>query len=214
MASIYNPSNSKTNCGFCAIAHALYERGVRKDADQLYEETLARLGVERVNGVDPISRQLIFPEPGLDSMRLPTNYEALGARGHTAASYTITAVADAYQLQNDCTKDYSTDDKAFLPRQFCNFFGGQRGNATIDGFIQLRMTLLGGRATESAVRRFVMSQLGGHSIVGSITSNHYINVYIDGAGRITAYDAQDGREYDGPGFRGRMQTVNLFMRLK
>ncbi len=83
MGSRYNPSNRTDNCGFCAIAYALYvQKHIEVNADQLYEQTLKRLGLTRHASEDPIPRMLIFPEPLLDSAAVRTDYRALSGGVH------------------------------------------------------------------------------------------------------------------------------------
>jgi hypothetical protein len=215
MGTLYNPSNLTTNCGFCCIAHALFLQGKKTDADILYLETLERLGLTRVGDQDPIPRQLIFPDPLIDGIPLSAEYQALAERGHGPSSYTITAVASAnnlqYQLQN---RDLT------LPRQFFEFYSRTGpGNWNIADFIAMRMNWLrtqrGNAAPpEASVRRYILDSIGGHSILGSKTVNHFINVHIDNSGHIRAYDAQDGREYSGSGLHARLRTVDLLMHLR
>src|SRR5262249_51854752 len=96
MATIYDPSGSKTNCGFCSIAYVLHVVKNRfVDADRLYWETLARLGIQAQGGQDPIPRQLIFPEPNLDSAPVRLEYRALTGGANSLSSYTVTSVAEA-----------------------------------------------------------------------------------------------------------------------
>jgi hypothetical protein len=213
MGTRYNPGSLTTNCGFCAIAHGLYLQGTVTDADTLYLQTLARLGLTRNGNIDPIPRQLIFPDPLLDGIPLSAEYRALADRGHGPSSYTITAVASAsnlrYQLNN---KDLS------LQRQFFEFYAhAALDRWNIGDFVQMRLNWLasqGRNPSPEAVRKYVFDQLGGHSIMGSKTVNHFINVEVDGSGHITAFDAQDGRRYNGLGLHTRLRTVDLFMPLR
>jgi hypothetical protein len=209
----YNPHNRTTNCGFCAIARGLLTQGTATDADVLYDQTLERLGIRRAGNHDPIPRQLIFPDPLIDGTPLPVAYQALADAGHGPSSYTISAVALAHNLHFQLNNKDLT-----LQRQFFDFYSRNGpGKWDIADFVNYRLTWLRGQGrntTPEAVRRYVMEQMGGQSIVGSKSVNHYINVEIDRTGRIKAIDAQDGREYNGSTLYSRLRTVDLFMHLK
>ena len=213
MGTLYNPNGLTTNCGFCAIAHGLFRQGTNTDADKLYLQTLNRLGIQRQGASDPIPRQLIFPDPLIDGVPLPTGYQALADSGHGPCSYTITAVASDHNLRYDL----NNRDLA-LPRQFFEFYARTgTGKWDIADFVDMRLNWLqsqGRKPAADAVRRHIMEQLGGHSIIGSKTTNHFINVEVDGAGHIKAFDAQDGRIYNGSGLQGRLRTVDLLMHLR
>lgn len=213
MGTLFNPAGMTTNCGFCAIAHALSVQGTVTDADQLYLQTLARLGLQREGDRDPIPRQLIFPDPLLEGVPLSAEYRALGDRGHGPSSYTITAVADS----NNLRYDLNNRDLA-LHRQFFEFSArSDPGRWNIADFVEMRLDWLESRGqtpSQEAVRRHVVDQLGGHSIVGSKTVNHFISIEIDRAGQISAVDPQDGRRYDGPRLYARLRTIDLFMHLR
>ena len=77
----------------------------------------------------------------------------------------------------------------------------------------MRLKFLKSSATGDTVKQHIMKEMGGHSIVGSKTANHFINVHIDRAGHITAFDAQDGLRYDGKSLYARLGSVDLFLRL-
>lgn len=213
MGTLFNPSGLTTNCGFCAIAQALSVQGTVTDSDQLYLQTLERLGLQREGDRDPIPRQLIFPDPLLEGVPLSAEYRSLGDRGHGPSSYTITAVADA----NNLRYDLSNRDLA-LHRQFFEFSArSEPGTWNIADFVQVRLDWLESRGqtpAPEAVRKYAMEQLGGHSIVGSKTANHFISIHIDRAGHISAVDPQDGRVYDGPRLHARLRTLDLFMHLR
>jgi hypothetical protein len=210
MSTPYNPGDSKDNCGFCAIAHGLYLQNpaVVVTADQLYLDTLQRLGLTREENKDPIPRMLIFPEPMLDSKRVSVAYDALLHRAHGLSSYTITSVAEATDLRFKGANDLS------LVRQFMQGFSNKTW--TMKDFLQVRWDILksqGRNPSFQGLERQIAGELVGHSIVGSKTKNHFINVHIDPSGSITAFDAQDGNRYDGRGLNYRLGTVDLFMRL-
>ena len=214
MSKRYNPSNLTTNCGFCAIAHALFvQKGTVVDADQLYLRTLNRLGLTRQGDRDPIPRMLIFPEPSMDGIPLTVDYSALAERGHGPSSYTITAVA----LANNLNFQLSSSDLT-LQRQFFDFYSGRGpGKWAVTDFEQMRLNWLRGKGLNpplEVVKRHIREELGGHSILGSKTVNHFINVEIDPSGQIKAFDAQDGNLYDGRRLHERLRTVDLFMHLR
>jgi hypothetical protein len=197
MGTPYNPSNLSTNCGFCAIAYSLSLYGIKTDADALYLQTIERLGITRVGGHDPIPRLLIFPEPRLDDIPLRAEYAALAEHGRGASSYTITAVASDNNLQCRVAETRRT-----IANQFLDFYarnGSARWN--IDDFVRERMRFLRTNAPSDAVKRHVMTELGGHSIVGSKQVNHFVNMRIDAVGHIWAFDPQDGEEYSGRGLK-------------
>jgi hypothetical protein len=213
-ASRYNPGKLTTNCGFCSIAHGLFvQKGVVVDADQLYLQTLERLGLTREGNQDPIPRQLIFPEPNMDDIPLTTTYGALADRGFGPSGYTITAVALASGLEFQLR-----DRDLTLPRQFMDFSARTGpGNWNINEFVQMRLDWLRTRRlnpSPEAVQHHIMEELGGHSIMGSKTVNHFINVHVDTLGRITAFDAQDGSDYDGRELYTRLRSVDLFLHLR
>jgi len=210
MSTPYNPGGSKTNCGFCAIAHGLFvQQGVRVTADELYERTLTRLNLTRPGGRDPLPHMLIFPDAMLDLVPPSAEYSALRSRG--LSSYSITSVA------RDCGLRFTAGVRDLdLPRQFFDFSANLTGDWTLESFVEQRREFLeeGGRAPNlEALRRHIANALGGHSILGSKTSNHYINVHIDPSGHVTAYDAQDGNFYDGRGLNRRLMSVDLFIHL-
>ncbi len=215
MGSPYNPTNRTDNCGFCAIAYALHlQKHIIVDADRLYLQTLERLGLTRDSGKDPIPRMLIFPEHGLDSARVSTKYSALSEGPHGLTSYTISSVAEANGLRFEL-KVRGLD----LVRQFMNFSANMGLSTwTIRDFEQTRLKFLKSQAlkpTLEGVRRQIAKEFGGHSIMGSTTANHFINIQIDAdrSGRIEAFDAQDGIKYDGRGLNSRLRTVDLLMHL-
>jgi hypothetical protein len=70
------------------------------------------------------------------------------------------------------------------------------------------------QASAASVRKYVLDNLGGHSIFGSKAVNHYINVEVDRTGRIKAIDAQDGRRYDGGTLHNRLGAVDMVMHLR
>ena len=214
MGTIYNPSGLTTNCGFCSIAHALLLRGIRTDADKLYLETLERLGIKGDGNKDPIPRQLIFPDPLMDGVPISTEYKALADAGHGPSSYTISSVASAYELQFTL---HNRDLTLF--RQFFDFCARSgRGSWNIASFVDMRLDFLHSHGSKQAsadsVRKHVLDNLGGHSIFGSKTVNHYINVEIEKAGHIRAVDAQDGQSYDGATLSTRLRTVDMVMHLR
>lgn len=212
MSTPYNPGSSTTNCGFCAIAHGLFvQQGVRVTADELCERTLTRLGLTRQGGRDPLPRMLIFPDAMLDSVPPSAEYSALQGRAHGLSSYTITSVAQDWGLR--FTAGIRDLD---LPRQFFEFSANLTGDWTLDSFVQQRREFLEERGRTpnlEALQRHIADALGGHSILGSKTSNHYINAHIDPCGHVTAYDAQDGSFYDGRGLKRRLRSVDLFIHL-
>jgi hypothetical protein len=213
MGTLYNPTGLTTNCGFCAIAHALSLQGITTDADKLYLQTLERLGIPRQGNTDPIPRQLIFPDPLMDGVPVRVEYTALAERGHDPSSYTITSVASANNLRYDLNnRDLS------LQRQFFDFCARTgRGAWNINDFVQSRLTWLqvqGQNPSADGVRRHLLAQLSGHSIIGSKTVNHFITMQVDTSGKISAYDPQDGRQYDGASLQTRMRTLDLVLRLR
>jgi hypothetical protein len=214
MGTIWNPRGLTTNCGFCCIAHALSLRGIKTDADKLYLETLERLGIKREGDKDPIPRQLIFPDALLDGVRIRTEYKALADVGRGPSSYTISSVASDYNLQFAL---HNLDLTLF--RQFFDFYARNRpGSWDIVAFVEMRLEFLHShgskQASAASVRKHVLDNLGGHSIFGSKTVNHYINVEVDRTGRIKAIDAQDGRHYDGGTLHARLGAVDMVMHLR
>ena len=214
MATLYNPGGSKTNCGFCSIAFALHTvKNQFVDADRLYTATLERLGLHVENGRDPIPRQLIFPEPNLDSLPISHLYRALEGTPLGLSGYTITSVASANHLNFDF-KMSGLD----LPRQFVKFSAETPPKQwSLTGFVDWRRNWLNERGLNppvAKVREQIVKELEGTSIIGSKTSNHYINMRIDPSGVIRADDPQDGRQYDGKGLSDRMLTLDLMMRIK
>jgi len=213
MATIYNPSDLKTNCGFCSIARGLHVQQHKLiDADKLYEATLKRLEIPRA-ARDPLPRLLIFPEVSFDGVAISGTYSALAGRRHGLADYTITSVAEHNKLVG---KASITD--LLLPRQFMQFYANrEHGTWSLRDFEEMRLDWLrdkGLNPTPESVRSYITKELHGHSIMGSKKTNHFINVHIDKAGIVTAYDAQDGSNYDGKGLNARLVTVDFFMLLR
>jgi len=213
MSTAYNPSDRKDNCGFCSIARGL-ELQTRKvvDADQLFEETIAHLGLTRDGNKDPIPRMLVFPDMRLPSGVPPTAYAALtGAL--SLNSYTITQVASNFNLRFTYSKN-----AVLLPNQFLSYQAGKGGRGTFRDFVQVRLDFLESTTSKipsaDAVLRNVSDALVGDSIIGSEDVSHFINARIDPNGFITGYDPQDGSRYDASGLRNRIGSVALFMHLQ
>jgi hypothetical protein len=214
MGTIWNPSGLTTNCGFCSIAQALFLKGIHTDADKLYLETLEHLGIKREGNKDPIPRQLIFPDPFLDSVPIRTEYKALADAGRGPSSYTISSVA------SDNNLPFALHNRDLtLFRQFFDFYAHNRhGSWDIATFVDMRLEFLHShgnkQASAASVRKHVLDSLGGHSIFGSKAVNHYINVEIDKTGHIKATDAQDGQHYDGGTLHTRLRAVDMVMHLR
>jgi hypothetical protein len=211
MSTPYNPEGRTDNCGFCAIAHGLCLQNAAAvvTADQLYSDTLERLGLEREGNRDPIPRQLIFPEPMLHSIPVSVAYDALSERTLGLSSYTITAVAEASGLRFNPAGDLD------LVRQFVQGFSNH-GRWSIHEFVEARLDFLrsqGKNPNPRSLERHVLGGLVGHSIMGSKTKDHFLNAHIDGSGFVQGFDAQDGTRHDGRGLMRRLGSVDLFMRL-
>jgi hypothetical protein len=217
MSSPYNPNNRTDNCGFCAISYALHvQKHIDVDADALYLQTLARLGLAYTAGKDPIPRMLIFPAPRLEeTAAVRTEYSALEGGVHGLSSYTITSVAEDFGLR------FQPSITALeLPRQFMAHYSTRTpGIWNIRDFEEKHLDYLKSRGLNPKledVRKYIAKELGGHSILGSKTRKHYMNVFIDidRTGKIEAFDAQDGLKYDGRGLNSRLGSVDLVMHLQ
>lgn len=217
MRTDYNPNGLKDNCGFCAISRGLQlqNHGVLINADELYEQTLQRLNLERQGGTDPVPRQLIFPEPDWSQVTVRTSYSVLVEGTRTLSDYTITQVAHAsykgkrqerYRLRFDLGNRELLSD--FIKEK------AARPSTTLRDFAQKRWNYLksqGKRPSIQGVEGYVANQLVGHSIIGSKSRDHFINAEIDPSGTVKGFDAQDGRLYDGKGLLDRLESVDLYM---
>lgn len=206
-----NPSGLTTNCGFCAVSWALQcRKNVTLNADQLYVQTLERLGLPVDQETDPVPRMLIFPGARLEDNPIRASYEALAHTVHGLSGYTITSVAEAHDLK---TRHGNRELLQLLVDYYARM-----GPATwtIDDFVRARLNQLraaGQNPSLRALRIHVANELGGDSIIGSKTVNHFVNLSINASGGISAYDAQDGRTYDGRGLKARLNTIDLFLRI-
>src|SRR5262249_53075467 len=144
-------------------------------------------------------------------MRVPTSYSALTSRGHGPSSYTIDAVASANKLP------FKLSIKGLdLHRQFFHFYSNTSpSHWDVADFVTARRTSLPPLANFDAVRRHIMQELQGDSIVGSKQANHFINVHVAETGHIKAHDAQSGQWYCGSSLYARLGgSIDLFMQLR
>lgn len=212
MSTDYNPDGRKDNCGFCAIARGLHlqKASVLVTANQLYDQALQRLNLEREGGNDPVPRQLIFPEANWSSVAVRTDYSALSERTRALSDYTITAVAEASGLR---FRNGNLD----LVRDFMKGFSATAARPlTLKDFVQTRWNYLqsqGKNPNIQSVEKYVTCELIGHAIMGSKSKDHFINAEIDPSGAVKGFDAQDGQRYDGRSLLQRLGSVDLFMRL-
>lgn len=224
MSTAYNPRGLRDNCGYCSISKALELQGKQKtfrDADQLYHETVERLGVSTAGNPVPISRQLIFPDSQLGSLRPRPGYEVLGERGRSLDDYAVTSVASSFKLEfRQHTKNASQvrQGSAFLPEQFVRFYA-KHGPSHWDvrEFLEMRLDFLaeqGRNPSMQGLRTNLESELVGNAIIGSKDSNHYMTMQIDPDFHVIGVDPQDGATYGGAGLLERLQSIDLFMHLK
>jgi hypothetical protein len=216
MSSRYNPHERTDNCGFCAIAYARAAKGIEPfyDADELYEETIKRLGIKREGKRDPLPRLLIFPEKDLDAIPVRTEYQALPEHGHTLSDYTVTSVAEASGLS--CTAKM---EDLTLVQQFLHWCSNRGHDLEIGDFVDWRLNFLHERRLNpprAAVESHIAKALAGDSIIGSKLRQHYINLRIQmgRTGRIEATDPQNGATYDGRGLALRLTRVDLLVHVE
>jgi hypothetical protein len=205
----WNPSGLKTNCGFCAISYALeQQKGKLVHADELYEQTLQRLGVVRQGNADPIPRMLIFPGLNLDETRIRVEYHELEGRGRGPADYTIWSVAQHAGLE---LKGGAKD----LLNSLVQFGAESKPGWKLDDFIRARMNRseLAGRATFANMKNYVENNLRGNSIIGSIKAQHFVNMAFGSAGEWRVFDAQKGVPYDGRHIKTELGSLDLFERV-
>ncbi|MDR3772520.1 MAG: hypothetical protein P4L26_04175 [Terracidiphilus sp.] len=199
----------KTNCGFCAISYALeQQKGKLVTADELYEQTLQRLGVVRQGNGDPIPRMLIFPGLNLDQAKIRVEYHELEGRGRGPADYTIWSVAQHAGLE---LKSGAKD----LLNSLVQFGAESKPGWRLDDFVRVRMNRpeLAGRATFASMKNYVETNLKGNSIVGSIHAQHFVNMAFSSAGEWKVFDAQKGLAYDGRRIRAELRSLDLFERV-
>lgn len=215
----FNPQHRLDNCGYCSIAAAMDVQGLgSKDADQLYADTIGRLGLTIENGRDPVSRQLIFPEPELSKQKLRPGYFALeGAIG--LDNYTITSVADNFKLNYRPSSKGQDPSSEFLPEDFVKFYAEREsGNWNINHFIEFRRE----RNEEqnrivpsvAQLRHYLTMSLMGDSIVGAKRIAHFLTMRVNPNFEVSAWDPQDRKSYDAKGLLHRMGSVDLVMHLK
>jgi hypothetical protein len=205
----WNPSGLKTNCGFCAISYAReQQKGTLVDADQLYLQTLQRLGIDRHGDEDPIPRSLIFPQFDLDKAAIKSQYHELECRGRGPSDYTIWSVAHYAGL------DLKSGDKKLLD-SLVEFAANSARGWKLDTFVQARMTRpeLAGRASFKDMKSYVMNNLKGHAIIGSIGRGHFVNVTITPRGELKVFDPQKGITCDGRHIKAEFGRLDLFERV-
>ncbi len=205
----WNPSGWTSNCGFCSISYALeLQKNVLLNADQLYEQTLERLGIVRQGNHDPIPRLLIFPGLNLDEARIRVEYHELEGRGRGAADYTIWSVARSAGLE------LKSGDKNML-NGLVKFAAEARPGWKLDDFVNAWMSRPGlpGTATFTAMKRHVEQNLKGVSIIGSIPRQHFVNMHFSPSGEWKVFDAQRGQSYDGRRIKAELASLDLFERV-
>jgi hypothetical protein len=207
----YNPCGSGDNCGFTAIARGLEYQNptLFRNADQLYREQLARLGI--TNEQD-LSQMLVFPPRSYVGLRPRPGYEPLfNTEGNALSEYTLPSVAQSsgLQVQPANFRDWTTA------------FGGGR---TLDEAVEARMLLLArARApgatgpSEDAVRALLSAQrqqLPGTYIIGSQSQSHFMNLEIGADGRLLGFDPQNLARYEGiDNILRRMGSIDLMVRI-
>jgi len=205
----WNPGGLKTNCGFCSISYALeQQKGRLVTADELYEQTLQRLGVTREGDGDPIPRMLIFPVLNLDAIKIRAGYEKLGGWGRGASDYTIWSVARhvGWELKTGA-KD--------LLNSLVQFAAESKSGWRLDDFVRARMNRPGmaARTTFANMKSYVERDLKGNSIIGSINKHHFVNMSFSPAGEWKVFDAQKGMPYDGRRIKAELGSLDLFERV-
>jgi hypothetical protein len=212
----WNPRALADNCGFCAISYALErsyalepEKETFKNADQLYEFTLERLGIERHGNVDPVPRALLFPVKGDHGrMNLPVGYEALNGGAIGPNDYTVVSVAEHAGLKLE-------PGARDILNAFLKFAAQSRPPLKLDAFVKARMNIpaLAGKASFLSMKVHMEKELMGNSIVGSTDRKHFVNLNVGPTGTTTIFDAQIGSEYDGSRVLATLREIALFERV-
>jgi hypothetical protein len=196
----WNPSGLKTNCGFCAISYALEkQKGILVDADRLYAETLQRLEIQ-----SPLPHMLMFPEPGLDERPIRTGYEGLDGRGRSPADYSLWSVA------HDAGLELKSGDRDLL-NSLMKFASDKGAGWSLDEFVRKRKT--GRTATLDQLKQYVRDSLKGHSIIGSIKGQHFMNLEYNSTTGLKAFDPQIGVACEIPQVKNRLGVLDLFERV-
>jgi hypothetical protein len=205
----WNPSGLTTNCGFCAVSYALeQQKGKLIDADELYVQTLQRLGIDKQKDRDPIPRSLIFPGAKVNEAAIRSEYHELEDRGRGPADYTIWSVAHHAGL------DLKGGDKLLL-NSLVEFAAISAPRWKLDDFVTARMSRpdLTGRASFTTMKSHVENSLKGNSIIGSIARKHFVNLSISPLGELKVFDAQRGMSYDGRRIKAEFDRLDLFERV-
>lgn len=211
----WNPSGLSNNCGFCAISYALeMQNGTLLSADDLYERTLERLHIERKGNEDPVPRMLVFPEVGLDGMRVSVQYAELEGRGRGLSDYTIWSVAENAGLRLE------SGDKDML-RALMEFAERSQARWTLDDFVRARAERpgLAVRPPMAAVKKHVEDSLKGNSIIGSKSrgysgTGHFMNMSFSPQGEWKLFDPQIGTPFDGKNLKRVLGQIDLFERVR
>jgi len=205
----WNPNGLGTNCGFCAISYALEQQNGNfvKNADELYDETLAFLGIEKLaNNGDPLPRMLVFSQPNLDQITPSVEYSAIRPP-HTLSDYTIEAVAGREALELKPGDKYVANALLlYATRAF--------GKWTLDDFIQARSQRPGLRVQPSfaTMKKTVEDGLRGNAIIGGKDGKHFLNMSFDHNNQWKLFDPQSGRDADGLRAKALLGEINLFER--
>jgi hypothetical protein len=89
----YNSQHRLDNCGYCSISAAMDAGVLVSRVRMSFISRVHKVGLKIEDGRDPVSRQLIFPEPGLAGMPAREGYYALQGGAIGLDNYTITSVA-------------------------------------------------------------------------------------------------------------------------
>lgn len=215
----YNPAGRKDNCGFCSISRAIHVKfGDSRflDADAIYEQTLAHLGIERPAGADdPISRMLLLPNPRTRAIAIPEPSHAVLKQGvRSGDQYTVHSVAGFCGL-------LSNWDTSFI-KTLNEFIGLVTGPKRFRALAEKRLDESEQSEDKSERRRALPSidrleqhlrtELAKPFIIGTHMGgmyNHFTNLTIDLSGRIEAYDAQIKHETDPQMLRGKIVDATV-----
>jgi hypothetical protein len=212
-SNIYNPCGSDENCGFTSIAYGLqYQQPTLfRNADVLYQEQFARLGV---SPEENLSQQLIFPMQSYEGLKPRPGYEALfSGDGNRLSDYTLTSVAESSGLK--------VIPQSETLRMWRIAFGR---NTSLDEAVANRLAFLEGARhsgrpmpSEEAVRAFMEEQrrqLPGTYIIGSKSRAHYMTMRIEPDGTLIGFDPQNLVEYRGiDAITTRMGEIDLAVRI-
>jgi RHS repeat-associated protein len=199
-ATKYNPEGRRNNCGFCALAGIFEAFGLPfRNADQLYDETVARLGLPEGS----LPRQLMYDYRANES-GLPGRYAVLQDGTRDPREYTIAGVASNYgfegenlgNIQSSWERRYVTIDGETPEQRVLNNRLRAHGidPDDFDSFDPVHVNHQ--REVQQSLERYGHRLTGHYVIARGVESGevgHFIHLTLHPDGNYEAFDHQNGR---------------------